>query len=337
VLGETLIQKQLFSLGRQKLSALRKSTLFRPIQIWGFMMNLTANKDHPISSFVDEKRCFPVRQANRSLLALLLAPVIPVLLLGELVKNEWLVVIIANLFSLIFLAAFIWRGNLKSIALLLKPRPFNPFTVLGAFVLGELASTGLILFMAFTTPKLLTTLEGFESSSSLDIILFIIAAVLLAPFIEELVFRGVALSVYSNVATPLFSILFTSLLFGMFHGSISHTIAIFPFGVISALLALKSKQLWPSIIIHALGNFLVLIIPSVSDDRAVNALVGIAGLIVSCGCLLIACYWLKVPNDSVIFSKIRSSIWTPSLVITVIICVISILISTLNVYFPSTT
>lgn len=300
------------------------------------MVNLTANEDRNPLTFNSKDRNISVRQANRGLLTLLLAPLVPILLLGALIQNDWLLTIIAYIFTLFILFTFVWRNRPSSVIALLKFRSFSPLTVLGASVLSELASLGLVLFLGFLAPKLLTTLEGFESSSSLDIILFIIAAVLLAPFIEEVVFRGAALSAYSNVASPLFSIVFTSLLFGMFHGSLSHTIAIFPFGVISGLLALKSKQLWPSIIIHALGNFLVLIVPPVSDDKAVTALVGIMGLIVSFGCLLIGWCWLKVlKSEPTTFGEIRSSVWTPSLVIVVIVCIISIFVSTFNIYFPS--
>jgi glucan phosphoethanolaminetransferase (alkaline phosphatase superfamily) len=160
---------------------------------------------------------------------------------------------------------------------------------------------------------------------------FILGGVLLTPLLEEFVFRGLTLHAYAEVRSQIFVVLFTSLLFSLLHGTPGHAIVVFPMGFVTALLTFKTKQLWPAILIHMLNNALALTIPSSDSSLTIQPLIGIGGLAVTLICLVSTWYWLRPSSDR--FQK-PISIWTPSLVIVVIICILSIFISALNAYFP---
>lgn len=85
--------------------------------------------------------------------------------------------------------------------------------------------------------------------------LIIVAGIaLLAPFAEELVFRGFLLNLWIARWGVWKAIIASSLFFGVMHGERMLFAAILGFAL--ALVYLKYDSLWPSIAVHALYNFL---------------------------------------------------------------------------------
>ncbi|MEQ1825045.1 MAG: ABC transporter permease subunit/CPBP intramembrane protease [Pirellula sp.] len=80
---------------------------------------------------------------------------------------------------------------------------------------------------------------------------------------EEFFFRGFALSAFSSKLNPVRSVLFTAILFGLFHviaGSVLSVEKFLPtmiLGVAVGCLAIKSNSLWPGVLLHSLHNGLV--------------------------------------------------------------------------------
>lgn len=91
-------------------------------------------------------------------------------------------------------------------------------------------------------------------SSPLGVTIALITVGLVAPFIEELVFRGVVFGAVRRHLSVLFSVLAVSLLFGLYHGSFWMAVPTFILGCATGWLSVRHKTLWPAIALHVLYN-----------------------------------------------------------------------------------
>jgi membrane protease YdiL (CAAX protease family) len=85
--------------------------------------------------------------------------------------------------------------------------------------------------------------------------LIVFHVVLAGPILEEWLFRGVLLPVWSTRFGVLRAVAMTSMLFGVLH--VDDPLGAAVFGWIAALLYLRSRSLWPPIVFHAAHNGLV--------------------------------------------------------------------------------
>lgn len=90
-------------------------------------------------------------------------------------------------------------------------------------------------------------------------ILFTICYALLPAIFEEVFFRGVMLHGLKKVK-KVYAVLITALCFALYHGSLTQLVYQFIYGVALAFLTLKAKSIIPSIIVHFLNNFIILLI-----------------------------------------------------------------------------
>jgi len=130
-----------------------------------------------------------------------------------------------------------------------KINPAVQITVIAALYVG----TVLFYYKQF---KLTGKMDGYTPGVSL----------LFVPIYEELIFRGVLLKFLEKYYGRVVAVAGSSVLFGLWHLKnifwLSHpdlihqilfTTAIF--GPIMALLTLKTRSLWPAVILHYLNNF----------------------------------------------------------------------------------
>ncbi len=82
---------------------------------------------------------------------------------------------------------------------------------------------------------------------------FIVIAIL-APVVEEIVFRGVLISSFQKVITPIGALLVTSLLFAVAHGNPVQGAYSFVLGLVLAYIRIRSGSLWHSIAMHISFN-----------------------------------------------------------------------------------
>lgn len=82
----------------------------------------------------------------------------------------------------------------------------------------------------------------------------ILAACLVAPMLEEMLFRGVILRGFLRHYSPLNAILASSVLFGVMHLNIYQIPGAFIFGCFVGWLFYLTRSLWPCIFAHALAN-----------------------------------------------------------------------------------
>lgn len=91
-------------------------------------------------------------------------------------------------------------------------------------------------------------------SSQLEYILAFISLVIVAPFCEELLFRGYLLGKLRKYTQFWVSLLITSVLFAIVHFQWNVGFDVFALSVVLCLLRLVSGSLWSSIMLHMLKN-----------------------------------------------------------------------------------
>jgi membrane protease YdiL (CAAX protease family) len=119
-----------------------------------------------------------------------------------------------------------------------------------------MAAAGFVLFQNLPSPTHSATEQVLNSSSlwsSLPIILF---GALVAPFWEEVLFRGILFPAFGRITgSVLYGLVVSSLLFGLIHpqGPIL-VLALSSVGAVSCLLAYQTRSLIPSIVLHIAHN-----------------------------------------------------------------------------------
>lgn len=110
----------------------------------------------------------------------------------------------------------------------------------------------LLLGQSFENPQLEFLLP--EQLSPASAILMIILSGVVAPFGEELLFRGVFYSLLRGKWSVIPSVLLSSFLFGLFHGNLVSGFTGFLLGIVAALVYEYSQSLWTSVIVHSINN-----------------------------------------------------------------------------------
>ncbi|HPX05911.1 MAG TPA: CPBP family intramembrane metalloprotease, partial [Tenuifilaceae bacterium] len=93
-----------------------------------------------------------------------------------------------------------------------------------------------------------------------------ITAVILAPVLEELLFRGIILKGFLKNYSPVKAIVVSGLLFGIFHLNPWQAIGASFVGVILGWVYYKTKSIIPCIIIHFVNNLLAFILYNATND-----------------------------------------------------------------------
>lgn len=88
----------------------------------------------------------------------------------------------------------------------------------------------------------------------------IITAAFVAPFVEEILFRGMLLPAFLQWMHPYIAIVISSLFFAFVHGQDGVVLMIFLLGLLSSILAWRSNSIWPAIVLHLLNNTITIII-----------------------------------------------------------------------------
>lgn len=107
--------------------------------------------------------------------------------------------------------------------------------------------------------------ELFSNPTPAVAIAFFIQAVLLAPVIEEFIFRGFMAPAIARVSNPTTGILASAMVFACIHPQgIGGWLPLAAFGAMSGYVAYQTKSLVPSIVMHMLHNGLLLLLTLVA-------------------------------------------------------------------------
>lgn len=113
-----------------------------------------------------------------------------------------------------------------------------------------------------------------------NIFLSLVMTVVLAPIVEEQMFRYLSYESYRKSFSPKVAIILTSIVFGLFHGNITQGIYAFFLGLILAYAYEKTFSLLTVICMHAAANFVISIL---SITGTLDLLVG--NIIISIACI----------------------------------------------------
>jgi len=134
-------------------------------------------------------------------------------------------------------------------------------TGVGILILARVA-TGLLLVLTDHTKHVQSGFENFDVKSAMpgmttiSAVLAVTSMTIVAPIVEEIVFRGLLFGALASGLGVLASALVTALLFGAVHGDLLFFPAIAALGLVTALAYAATGNLWVAIILHALNNAL---------------------------------------------------------------------------------
>ena len=95
-----------------------------------------------------------------------------------------------------------------------------------------------------------------EGLSAIDALAMLFLAGFAAPFGEELLFRGVLYTLFRERWGIWFSVLLSSLLFGIIHGNFAVGLTGFLLGIVAAIVFEYSSSLWTAVLVHSINNSL---------------------------------------------------------------------------------
>ena len=95
-----------------------------------------------------------------------------------------------------------------------------------------------------------------DGLSAMNALFMLILVGFLAPFAEELLFRGVIYTFLRERWGIWLGVLVSSLIFGLMHGNLAVGVTGFLLGIVAALVFEYSKSLWPAVIVHVINNSL---------------------------------------------------------------------------------
>jgi uncharacterized protein len=139
------------------------------------------------------------------------------------------------------------------------------------FMLGSMITVASLMFIGL--PNLLTSFSTDQSSNavsipvnySASIILQFFSMAIVAPFIEELLFRGIILNRWIEKWGVTKALIASSLLFGVLHINV---IGASMLGLIYGILYLKYQTLWVTFFCHALNNAIIVILIIFSSTKS---------------------------------------------------------------------
>ena len=150
----------------------------------------------------------------------------------------------------------------------------------------SMGTTYVFNFVGNIINQIIEGIKGSEVINPLDTVIdlsnivpLIIVVVILTPIIEEFVFRGVLLDKLRRFGDKT-AIIFTALVFGLFHGNFSQFFYAFALGLIFAYITIKTNTIRYSIVLHMLVNLFGSVIMPMLVLGGDGTLLVIAGILV---------------------------------------------------------
>lgn len=196
-------------------------------------------------------------------------------------KNAMLLTIVFDLIFLGILALFI---------LLTKKSPakeenrglftkIKPISALLALLIGITGNYALNIVMAYAQMLFPKLFEQYDSATEVytmgGIIPYIIGGVILAPIVEELVFRGFMQTRFSRAMPTTAAIVAAGLIFGIIHGNVVQAVYAAALGILLGEIFAHSRSIYTSIICHfgfnlsSLPGFFASLEGSTLDESAI--------------------------------------------------------------------
>ena len=101
--------------------------------------------------------------------------------------------------------------------------------------------------------------EAWDSSKAGAYAANFVAVAFVGPIVEELMYRGAGMTLLAQYGAPV-AVIVTAVTFGLGHGLLLALAALVYFGLVTALLRLKTGSVYPCILVHSLFNATSLIL-----------------------------------------------------------------------------
>ena len=101
--------------------------------------------------------------------------------------------------------------------------------------------------------------DGWDSSRAAPFVANFVVVAGVAPFVEELTYRGLGFAAVRDAHGAAAAVVVTALAFGLAHGLVVALPVLTVFGAILAWLRLRTESVYPTMVLHALFNGIALI------------------------------------------------------------------------------
>lgn len=147
------------------------------------------------------------------------------------------------------------RGLRSPLLALERPAAIGRAVKLGAVAFGVIlaATASLSPFLDAGNEQGLVP-DAWDSSRAVPFLANALVVVLVAPFVEELLYRGLGMSLLLPFVGPLVSIAITGLAFGLAHGLVLGLPVLTIFGVALGWLRWKTGSVYPGMVVHGIFN-----------------------------------------------------------------------------------
>lgn len=138
-----------------------------------------------------------------------------------------------------------------------KKTKFNIKNIYEPILLG--ISVSLIFNITLYNINNLYHITNMYDGSNINIFILVLSSGIIGPIIEELLFRGIVYNELKEITKPMKAIIFTSILFSLFHSNIIDMIYAFGVSFMFIYLYEKYKDLKYSIVMHMSLNITILL------------------------------------------------------------------------------
>lgn len=185
--------------------------------------------------------------------------------------------IVQILFYVVLFFAYYVRGltRYEQKAILSYDKKSFSFLLMAApFFIGSLINLLYVLFIENFFPVLFESYQEASNSAGqlmdqaggFQMILLFIAIVILAPIVEEIVFRGVFFNLLAGKKSTLFAMIISSLLFGVLHADTMVPTAVI--GFILCFIYHKTGNLYLSMAAHGFNNLIAFVMPTLLQNTS---------------------------------------------------------------------
>ena len=143
----------------------------------------------------------------------------------------------------------------RSPSYVIKMGALGMITVYGSVFIGSVISNILLSTGEPKKEDLQEIVQTLLTNDELSLkIAIIISAVVVAPLVEEIIFRGYIYPVLKRFTHPAFSCVMTSLLFAVIHTNVEGLISLFFLAIVLTMFYEKTKSIWVPILMHSIFN-----------------------------------------------------------------------------------
>ncbi|MBQ7880230.1 MAG: CPBP family intramembrane metalloprotease [Clostridia bacterium] len=187
--------------------------------------------------------------------------------------TAWGYLLQALFMNIAFVLVFIWyRRHINKHELLAKPNSNTAKYILKAVIIGVVSMfllSGVLNYFQSLVDKLGFTSSSlpYQLNSPKNYIISLISLAVIPAVCEELIFRGVLVNALKGKGYT-FAIIFSSIMFSIFHFSPSQLIYPICFGLILSIVYLRTNNIFVPMLLHFINNALSLSIQYFSNGSA---------------------------------------------------------------------